>query len=283
MKILNCCKLNLMQLRIQPKYLLVFVYFVIHTWRYIHPYKEFAIASGLKVAPWLLVGLVRHQNWYMFFMMAYLLLICDAPFLNRQQQFVLLRSGKINWLAGQILYLAILSALVTLLTWVLSVVALLPEVDWTTQWGAAIQTASRYPEAYSVTPQYTIIGYALKNMTGMGATLWALLMQFLVGLFLGELVLVCNLWSKRGLGIGISAAMLFFSLTVAQYAGSRGYVKRLVYISPLSWMDLAKTGDTAVGQPPLWYCITMLLILIVGLAVFALRNIHKHSLDMYKE
>lgn len=283
MKIWKCCKLNMMQWRIQPKFLLVLLYIVLCTWKPLAAYKDFAVAAGFKLAPWILVGLTSAGRWFMFHMLSYILLISDAPFLNRQQQFVLQRTGKVTWLAGQFLYLVVLSALITILTWVLSVLALMPEIDWTTEWGVGLQSAARHSGVFPVYPPFTINLYVLKNMTGMGATLWVLLMQFLIGLFLGELVLVCNLWTKRGVGISISAALVCLSTLVSFYAGTAGNIKKLVFVSPLSWMDLALTGDTAIGQPSLWYCLIVLLTLIIGMTVFALCNIHKHSLDTMEE
>lgn len=283
MKAIKCCKINLMQWRIQPKYMLVLVFLVLRMMGMILPYKEFAVDTGFKIAPYLLVALVRSSNWYMLFMLAYILLICDAPFMNRQQQFVLQRTGKVTWLRGQLLYLVVLSLSVTLLTWVLSWVFLLPHVDWTAQWGTGIQSATRYPSQFSVYPPYLFPLYILKNWTGIEAMAWVLLMQFLIGLFLGELVLVCNLWSKRGLGVAISAMLLLLSYMVSGYATTAGNIKRLIYLSPLSWMDLSLFGDTSVNQPPLEYALVMLLLLCVGLAALALSRIHKSSLDMDKE
>lgn len=283
MKAWKCCKVNMLQWRIQPKFILVLAYMLICTWRYVSPFREFAVVMGIDMAPWIISGLVRAGDWYLYFMLGYLMLICDAPFLNRQQQFVLQRTGKVTWMWGQILYLVVFSALVTLMTWLLTVLVIFPHVDWTSQWGVALQSISRYPGNYPVQPSFAINLYILKNMTGMGATLWALFMQFMIGMFLGVLVMVCNLWGKRGLGVSISAILLSLSQLVKLHVSTAGKIKKLVFLSPLSWMDLTMTGDTSIGQPSLWYCGGVLLVLTVALSTFALCNIHKHSLELNKE
>ena len=42
-----------------------------------------------------------------------MLLISDAPFRNRQQQFILLRVGKRDWMGGQLLYILFTSVAFT--------------------------------------------------------------------------------------------------------------------------------------------------------------------------
>ena len=283
MKILKCCKLNLMQWRLQPKFLMVFVFFVLNTMERVFPYKAFAQATGLKIAPWLLPGLVGANGWYLMTILAFVLLICDAPFLNRQQQFVLQRVGKVRWLIGQLLYLLVLSLAAAVLTWVLSWIVLLPEVEWTTQWGAGIQSATRHYSDHVVRPPFTVTSVILKQWTAMGATGWVFLMQVLIGMFLGELVMVCNLWTRRGVGVSLAVFWVLLATIVERFTGYIGYVKYLAWCSPLSWMDLTLVGKTANWNPPLGYALGMLLLLCVGLAALALCNIHKCSLDTDKE
>ena len=92
---------------------------------HIHSEKQFK-----KAAPWMLPALLGYNNgqWYMIAMLAFIFIICDAPFLNRQQQFVLQRVGKRQWISGQLLYLVVLSFLFAVVTWLCTWVFLLPEL-----------------------------------------------------------------------------------------------------------------------------------------------------------
>lgn len=46
--------------------------------------------------------------------LAFVLLVSDAPFRNRQQQFVLLRVGKGAWIGGQLMYILFTSVVLQL-------------------------------------------------------------------------------------------------------------------------------------------------------------------------
>ena len=54
MKILRCCKLNLMQWRINPKYPAVFAFLALYLWFQLHGYVNFCQDMGYPVRPWLL-------------------------------------------------------------------------------------------------------------------------------------------------------------------------------------------------------------------------------------
>ena len=62
--------------------------------------------------------------------LGFVLLLSDAPFRSRQQQFVLQRVGKRIWAAGQLLYLFLACLVFTLLLWVLTWIFLLPRLEW---------------------------------------------------------------------------------------------------------------------------------------------------------
>ena len=285
MKILKCCKLNLMQWRIQPKFLLMLVFYLLHILDRMWTFRVFLQANDLKAAPWTLPALLGYNKgqWYLIAMLAFIFIICDAPFLNRQQQLVLQRVGKRQWISGQLLYLVVLSFLFALVTWLCTWVFLLPEVEWTTQWGVGIQSATRNLNSFAVRPGMIVESAVLKNWSAPGATAWVFLMQFLTGIFLGELVLVLNLWARRGIGVCIAIFLTVLSFTIRHFEGMAGYVKHLVFISPVNWTDLTMVGDAAEKQPSLLYCVSFLLIFIVGLATLAITTIHRCNLDIDKE
>ena len=130
MKLLRCCKLNVLQWRIQPKYFLCVVFLTLHMWNLLHGLNDYATALGYRIHPWIFPFL-PDTNWnFTVMLLLFVLMICDAPFRNGQQQFVLLRVGKQRWIAAQLLYLLFLSVLFTVFLWVLSWVFLWPNLEW---------------------------------------------------------------------------------------------------------------------------------------------------------
>lgn len=100
MKLLRSCKLNILQWRINPKYAFVAMYMVLYMWYETQGFVAYSRALGYPVRPWLFPLLPCDPGNFVPIFLAFVLLVSDAPFRNRQQQFVLLRVGKGAWIGG---------------------------------------------------------------------------------------------------------------------------------------------------------------------------------------
>lgn len=105
MKLLRSCKLNILQWRINPKYAFVAMYMVLYMWYETQGFVAYSRALGYPVRPWLFPLLPCDPGNFVPIFLAFVLLVSDAPFRNRQQQFVLLRVGKGAWIGGQLMYI----------------------------------------------------------------------------------------------------------------------------------------------------------------------------------
>ena len=130
MKLLRATRINLLRWSSDLKYPTVLLYIVLYMYQLIGNIGGYARELGVKIHPWLFPFLLRNGIVICPLMLGFLLMISDAPFRNRQQQFVLLRIGKRVWMGGQILYLLLLSVVFTLLLYLLSVVYILPEISF---------------------------------------------------------------------------------------------------------------------------------------------------------
>ncbi len=277
MKLLSAVKINFLQWREDPKYLTVLLFLGMYFWMQIHGFVAFARDMGCTMTPWLLVFLPS-GTVILPIMLGYALLISDAPFRNGQQQFVLLRTGKRTWLWGQILYLLILSVLFPVLLWILSWIFMLPALEWSLEWGPGITTAA-------VTGNYG--GYSwiameygcMKNATPLEATLWVMAVMAGVCFLLALIAAGCNLWLKRGVGPVAVSALSAMPVIVIIFAHQPNAIKKLLWISPVSWMDRSLMGHTEQGLPPMTYGLVMPAVLSVILCGVLVGTIHKCNLE----
>lgn len=282
MTALKCCKLNLLQWRLHPKYILCLTFLVLNMWQLLHGFIPYAQAVGDTLSPWILPLLPGHSSSYAFTMLAFVLLISDAPFRNAQQRFIIQRTGKLQWVLGQILYLFVLSVVFTLVLFVISWAVLLPVLEWQTDWGVVIETACRYPDAYATAGLFPPVTCSLDIMlgcTGLEATLWTMAIQILVCFFLGLLVLSCNLYTNRSVGTALATAFVFLSFFVRSVSSQAEYFRYLSWVSPLSWPDRSLMGFTNMYLPPYSYGVYMPLILCTVLIVLVVTTIHRKDVD----
>lgn len=165
-------------------------------WNLTHGYADLSRQLDTMVQPWLFPLFPGSVSFFMPVYLSFVVLISDAPFRSRQQQFVLLRAGKRNWIMGQLLYIVMLSVVFTAALWFFSWVFLIPRVRWSLNWGPILTTVATRNlnlEIALMPVSYEI----MMNVTPLAATAWAAFMMIGVNILLGEIVMVCNLWAKR--------------------------------------------------------------------------------------
>ena len=282
MKLLRATRINLLRWVSDPKYPAVLLYMVLYMYQLIGNTSGYAQELGVKIHPWLFPFLLRNGVVICPLMLGFVLLISDAPFRNRQQQFVLLRTGKYTWMGGQILYLLLLSVVFTGLLYFLSVAYTLPETKISTEWGSFLTTIAvdGLPGKYgAVDASYAVI----RNATPIEVTLWSATSLTLVCFFIGLVMLLCNLWTGKGIGTAIVSAMVIMPLLTQFFQYSPLVYRYLTWITPMNWPDRSIMGYTGQNLPSYAYGIYMPFILSLILVVIAMATVHRCNLDTDKE
>lgn len=140
-----------------------------------------------------------------------ILLFCDAPFMESEQPYIIMRSGREIWTAGQILYIVLSSAIFFAIVELLTILLLLPNLSYENDWGKVINSfaqngASRYGVVFSF--DYTIVS----SFNPLQAMVIELLLCWLMGMFIGLLMFVLNLAISRSAGVIAAAAFAVFPL-----------------------------------------------------------------------
>ena len=189
-----------------------------------------------------------HTGAFITVYLGFVLLLSDAPFRSRQQQFVLQRVGKRIWAAGQLLYLFLACLVFTLLLWVLTWIFLLPRLEWGWDWGPVLTTVA----ASGISPEYGVWGLeyeCMRNVAPLAATAWVFGMMVGVSFLLGEIMILCNLWLKKGIGLAVVTSFALLPFLVVITANTPYAARKLLWISPLSWLNLSLMGQPNQGLP----------------------------------
>ena len=282
MKLFRICKINLIQWRINPKYLAVALYLVLYMWNSTRGYVSYSRDVGYSIRPWLFPLLPGSPQFFLFIYIAFVLLLSDAPFRNRQQQFVLQRVGKRSWLAGQLMYLFVTCLLFTALLWLLSWIFLLPCLEWGWDWGPVLTTAATTQIDYSY-GLWSLTYACMQGATPLEATAWVFCMMVGVSFLLGEIMVACNLWLKKGVGSVVVTGFALMPYIIRRLSDTPYAGRLLLWISPLSWLDRSLMGHVNQGLPSYGSAagITGGLILLLGIVLIG--TIHRRNLETEKE
>lgn len=281
MKLLRTCRINFFHWKTDLKYPFSLLYLILYMWYATHGFVTYARQLQYPIAPYLFPFLPASTS-FVYLLIPFVLIISDAPFRNQQQLFILLRVGKRTWIASQLLYLLICSSCYTLLIWILSWLFLIPQLEWSTQWGPVITTAAvngGYSSYSTLSLEYGV----MKGIGPISATMWVAFVMIAVCFLLGIIMTLCNLWFQKGLGTVIISCFAILPLIINVLAHTPRLVKKLLWISPVSWMDRNLMGNVNQNLPSYMYGLLAPVLISILLTCVIYATIHRCDLERTKE
>lgn len=185
-----------------------------------------------------------------------LLLYGNAPFLDRNQQFIIARTGRRLWNKGQIFYIYLSAFIFVVMLHVSAVIGCMPDVGFSMKsWGKALELLSRSSMLKYLTVNSTLI----KRYTVMEAFLHQFLLLYLLTVFLGMLIYFCNLLFSEKSGLFAAGAVCCMDFVPSWLSGNIG--KFIFRLSPVSMTEIFYLGQD--GYPSLVYAYGYLGVLTV--------------------
>ena len=129
-------------------------------------------------------------------LVCWVLLVCDAPFIDESQPMLLLRAGRARWSLGQVAFLWGYALVYWLYVMLLCVLVLLPHVEWSTGWSDVYRSLEITGESGnlkfygSVMSEYSALSAHLCHQFCHRKELWCGTTRVVhhVGVFFSELV-----------------------------------------------------------------------------------------------
>ena len=123
----------------------------------------------------------------------------------------------------------------------------------------------------------------MQGATPLEATAWVFCMMVGVSFLLGEIMVACNLWLKKGVGSVVVTGFALMPYIIRRLSDTPYAGRLLLWISPLSWLDRSLMGHVNQGLPSYGSAagITGGLILLLGIVLIG--TIHRRNLETEKE
>lgn len=178
------------------------------------------------------------------FMFSFLLIMCDAPFLDDMQTGVVLRIGRTSWALGQAVYIAIVSVAFWLFVLLGCAINVLPWVDSSLSWGKIFISMASHVISLSGFGASSAI---INNFTVLEAFGLSFGLNVLLFFFMGLATFNVNLATGKRYGVVVPFAMMMFHW---QFIGGFGFPYVLLKISPVSLANLMLLDPMARGTFP---------------------------------
>ena len=238
--------------------------------------------TGTEMPVWIFPFMYTQFHTKLIYTLPVVLLFCSAPFTDRNQTFVFMRTGRIKWLCGQILYIIIASAVYYLFILAVSLLLTVFSGGFSLEWGKTLLIMSTSQSLGSVASGATAltidVSYIVVTFfTPLQAVWFTFLMSWLGAVFVGLTIFALNLISgTKYLGVLVSSFFVIFSSMVAKDAGW----EKLLRFSPMSWitLDMIDVGRVT-KNPSFTYCVSVFAGLIAVLTAAILIFGRKKSLD----
>lgn len=243
-------------------------------WSYISPISTFARGINYRVTPWLFPHL---SNWYftqMLMLLGIVFLFCDAPFMDEGQPYLLVRSGRISWGLGQVIYIMLGTAIYLLFINIISILILSPNLFLDDGWGKVLGTLAQPSESL----KYALpISYNIQfQYTPIKAFVISLLLEWCAGTMIGIIMFITNIYLKRSIGAIAGSAIVLFDFVVANSLPYRYY-----HFSPSSMARLTILDPTGMSpRPTNLYAYIFFGISIIVLSVIAVISVRKRQVQV---
>lgn len=249
---------------------------IILTLIYADDVKQISDFLNTEAPVWIFPFMYSQYYTKALYTLPVVLMFCDAPFIDRNQVFVMMRTTRMKWLCGQVLYIISAGAVYYLF---LLFVSLLPTVfrgGFSLDWGAAITAeafsyVSRNLDLHYISISRTVVEY----FTPLIAVFYTFILSWLGAVFLGLMILLLNvLTSSRIWGITVSSVFVVLSITAEKYS-------RLLPFSPISWTTLNYIDVGKITRnPSITYVLTSYAVLIISLTAAIFLFCGKKNPDM---
>lgn len=245
--------------------------------------KRIVTGLGTAMPVWIFPFIYSQFHMKLIYTLLLVLLFCNAPFIDSNQTFMYMRSGRVKWLLGQILYVIVSSGIYyVFLLIVCFLSAAFEGGEINLEWGKTLSVVANSDAAGRFgSPFIEISNFVITYFSPFNATWFTFLLSWLCGSMIGLIIFLCNMLTKtRFLGITISSALVILSALIEN---SLNYMTNSMYLpfSPISWTTLNRVDVAGLTQNPSFgYCISFYLIvialLITGILIFG----KKQSMDV---
>lgn len=271
MKSIRICVQNLRKWlgnsRIYIAFVIVFLFTLIYT-------KGLWLVSdnvGEKLSIYIFPFLTTYRYMKIIYLFPLLLLFCDAPFVDANQQFVMIRSSRLSWGIGQMLYIICGSFFYALFMLLSSIVVNIGHIQMGASWGKSLILAGTTNICSILGIQYDTVQISsiiVKYYTPAQAMLWSFLFLWMICIILGLIIYDFNILFQSNI-VGLFAAG-FLILFTAVVDG----IQQWIWYSPVSWsslnnIDVAKTTSLPGIYFVLFVYIGAILALLIAGAVLS--------------
>lgn len=243
-------------------------------------YLEYTLSIGEKANifdPFILAS--GGMETFIYIFLGFLLLISDAPFMDQRTSYAVLRTGKVTWATGMIIYIAFAAAIYYLFMFVLSALLVSGNAIVTRLWSDPMYTLAVEQPVGALIEYGISYSFGVPFMTrynSVEAVLISISLQILYSVVIGMSAFTININAKKIVGT-LSAIVIHF-IGYSIYKATSGFGGNQ-WLSPFAnAVAVYHNYDGSPHSAPfptLSYSYTMFILLMIALSVLAVYMVKR--------
>lgn len=237
------------------------------------PIRTCAKSLHLSVTPYFFAFQMYDGITRMLFYFGLILLLCNAPFVDNQQMFVLQRTGRKKWFLGQILYIAMAVAVYFLIVATAGILLFIPQVSFSSGWGTVFTLCADH----SMVSGTVVSKEMIESCTPVQACLIVFVLNWGIGMLLGLVVFYGNLFKNRVFGPAFAMGLVVFSSLISFIGWNQAR-----YVSPVTWAGADVFFRTKDPVSPVYAAVFLITgCLLLGFLI--MRKSKRYTIEALEE
>lgn len=279
-KIFTIAVYSIRQWKTELRILLMFICLILFLWNDLSVIRNFAGKMDMNTNPIYFPFYSSTMIKQLVLLSGIIFLFSNVPFINKNQPYVIIRSKRLFWVLGQIIYIILASAIYYIILIGASILMLLPNITFATDgWGKIIYTLAQTNTGEMIHLQFGVFDEIVSSYSPFQALGLSFLLNWGMASFLGLLMFVLSLNFNRRIGLFAAAIPLFFDFLVINALSPKFY-----YLSPVTFSRLVMLDPNGVSmRPHLVYPFVFYGIGIVVLSVILVVTIRNKPIKIVSE
>ncbi len=184
-----------------------------------------------KVTPWILPLLFPSTSTILFGVMI-ILFFCDAPYTDDNEVYIITRVNRVKWILSMILYTFLVSVIILLLLFLISLAVVFPHFAISLEWGDILRMLQDPETAFPYGVYISGTDPIIMDYEPLQAFAYSGGFFILASTIIGSIMFTVNLYANRIVG----ASVCMFIVLLDSFANSQG--SAVLHFSPMSWANI---------------------------------------------
>ena len=252
-------------------------------WSYNHPLRELTYSIKYPVTWCVFPFMISNLSFLILFWFGIIYINSDIPYMQHSNMYQIIRTGRISWALGQLGGTFFRSFILVVFTAFCSI-SLLPQIEWSLQWGKLIHTIAMTNAAIQYNLKYVFYYQILGKYSPLQLMIITIVICTFISMFLSSLMFMISLYFNHILAVSITAALTIMLFFVVNIHPKIRYI--LAKFIPTVWAKVVQVNSPVLGYywvPSIKYMFAFLLIGNIILIILILIKVKKCEFNWENE